>query len=237
MVLVPSGSFQMGCASGDSKCKDDEKPRHEVALDAFYIDTTEVTVAAYRSCNSAGECTTPATDSRYCNWGKSGRDRHPINCVDHGQATAYCGWKNKRLPTEAEWEKAARGTDGRIYPWGNQSPSCSLAIMKNSSNYGCGEVRTWPVGSKPAGKSPYGALDMSGNVWEWVSDWYDKSYYASSSRSNPSGPSGGSSRVFRGGSWYDDDGSNDYLRASTRRGFAPDFRYNSVGFRCARPLR
>jgi len=229
MVLVPAGSFWMGCAPHDTTCSKDEKPRHRVTLDAFYIDKTETTVSAYRKCVSAGSCTAADT-GKYCNWNKSGRDSHPINCVDWDQAAAYCSWAKKRLPTEAEWEKAARGTDGRLYPWGNSSPSGKACWDRWKSKLG-----TCRVGSFGSGASAYGALDMAGNVWEWTSDWYDKGYYAKLPGRNPTGPSGGSDRVSRGGSWYY--GSANYLRASYRSGVGPGSRLSNLGFRCARPAR
>ncbi len=187
MVEVPGGPFQMG----------DKKSLHTVEVAGFKIDTTEVTVAAYAECVTAGQCTKPDSDSGYDNWGKADRAQHPVNSVDWHQATAYCTWKGKRLPTEQEWEKAARGTDGRIYPWGNQAATCDLAVM-NKGGLGCGRESTWPVGSKPAGASPYGALNMSGNVWEWTSD--------GSSQNEKH-------RVNRGGSWG---GEAQDLRASYR---------------------
>ena len=223
MVEVPAGSFWMGCAPSDTSCGSNESPYHDVMLDAFFIDVTEVTVSAYGDCVSAGVCTAPGTSSD-CNWGVSGREDHPVNCVDWYEAESYCAWAGKRLPAEAEWERAARGTDERIYPWGNTSPDCTLAQY-----YGCpGE--TIEVGSLPAGVSPYAVVDMSGNVWEWVSDWYDSSYYSSSPSSNPTGPSSGPSRVIRGGSWGSAAAN---LRASYRFGFSPSDSFVYVGFRCA----
>jgi len=193
MVLVPDGSFHMGCAPSDSTCHDDEAPRHKVVISAFYIDATEVTVAAYRSCTSAGHCSPPGTFEQ-CNWDQSSRTNHPINCVSWHQADSYCRWAGKRLPTEAEWEKAARGTDDRIYPWGNQPPTCQLAIMDEDGD-GCGRESTWPVGTREAGKSPYGALDMTGNVWEWVNDRYRDDAYATHGSHDPTGPAEGTARV------------------------------------------
>jgi len=227
-VLIPAGKFMMGCAPNDSSCDSDEKPYHEVYLDAYYIQKHEVTVAEYRECVSAGACTKPNTGS-YCNWGKSGRDDHPINCVDWHQAKAYCGWIGGRLPTEAEWEKAARGTDGWKYPWGDATATCEYAVMYRGGT-GCGKDRTWPVCSKPRGNSPYGLCDTAGNVWEWVSDWYGENYYSSSPRSNPKGSSSGEYRVLRGGGWL---GFPRYLRASNRYWDSPSGRGDFVGFRCA----
>jgi len=215
MVLVPAGEFYYGCnESVDTECKDEEKPGKRITLPAFVIDETEVTVSAYSACVRAGACTNPNTKG-YCNWERSGRDDDPINCVDWHQAKAYCEWAAKRLPTEQEWEKAARGTDGRKYPWGNEYASCARAVMDEGPD-GCGRRSTWPVGSKPSGASPYGALDMMGNVWEWTSSWYS---------SEKKG------RALRGGSWGIDPGG---VRASYRYGRDPSARYGSGGFRCAK---
>jgi len=215
MVHVPAGEFYYGCnESVDTECDDDEKPGKRITLAAFHIDKTEVTVSAYEACKRAGACTVPKSGGS-CNWGKSDRERHPINCVDWNQAKAYCAWAGNRLPTEQEWEKAARGTDGRKYPWGNERASCARAVMDDGGGNGCGRGNTtWPVGSKPSGVSPYGALDMVGNVWEWTSS---------------RGDSGG--RVLRGGSWY---APPRRVRASYRRWYAPSRRLVRGGFRCAR---
>ncbi len=246
MVLVPAGDFWMGCAQNDKSCLTHFKPKHQVYLDAFYIDKTEVTVAQYRKCVSTKQCTAPTLlpdvydgggkdRSSECNWNKTGRD-FPITCVDWSQANSFCRWAGKRLPTEAEWEKAARGTDGRIYPWGKAKPSCSYAIINVGGN-GCGRDSTWPVGSKPAGKSPYGALDMAGNVTEWVNDWYDSGYYARSSRRNPRGPSRGNKRVVRGSNVASGAYFLVAIRAAYRRGLHPNDSQNALGFRCARSAK
>jgi formylglycine-generating enzyme required for sulfatase activity len=226
MVKVPAGKFLMGSKSGDS----DEKPQREVYLDGFWIDKYEVTVDLYARCVKAGKCRKPET-GRYYNWDVSGRGNHPINGVDWNQANAYCKWAGKKLPTEAMWEKAARGTDGRKFPWGNQEASCKYAVMDDGGN-GCGDSRTWEVGSKPAGASPYGAHDMAGNVWEWTSDWYGSSYYGNAPARNPRGPSSGSFRVVRGGCWYY--GGPAYLRAANRSRYSPGFANFCIGLRCAR---
>lgn len=235
IVRVPAGEFTMGPNDGE----ENEKPVRQVYLDEYWIDSYEVTVADYRKCVDASGCTAPSMTSEYCsgdfeplnNWGKSGRENHPVNCVDWGQADAYCVWAGKRLPTEAEWEKAARGTDGRIYPWGNEEPSCSFAVMGDGKTWdalGCGKMGTWDVASKPRGKSPYGAYDMAGNVWEWTADWYD-SYQAGATR-NPTGPSSGSYRVYRGGGFLNDGVS---VRGASRGRSPPSDADGSIGLRCA----
>jgi len=231
-VRLPGGTFQMGSENGD----DDEKPVHSVTLSAFEIAATEVTVGQYRQCVQAGACTAPndKSSSRYCNWGYSDRDNHPVNCIDWHQATAYAKWVGGRLPTEAEWEYAARsGGRNQEYPWGNQSPTCNYAVFSSRGD-GCGQDRTWPVCSKPAGNTLQGLCDMAGNVWEWVSDWYESGYYAKSPSSNPTGPSSGSLRVIRGGSWSN---RASYVRAALRFDLDPGYRLNYLGLRPARSVR
>ena len=227
MVYVPAGEFMMGCNSKvDDACDDDEKPYHEVYLDAYYIDKYEVTQGEYDKCVQAGECD---ENEKYDGFTGS---KQPVVGVDWKDAKTYCEWAGKRLPTEAEWEKAARGTDGRIYPWGNEEPTCEYAVFDPpGGENGCGRDKTWDVGSKPKGASPYGALDMAGNVWEWVADWYDGDYYGRSGNRNPEGPNNGKSRVVRGGGWYY---FANNMRASTRLWFDPEDRSYGGGFRCSR---
>ena len=229
MVLIPSGSYWMGCNRAvDDECASDESPYHEVTLSGYYIDKTEVTQSEYKKCVDAGECDTPS-----CDWDPTGTPNRPVACVDWTQAGEYCAWAGKRLPTEAEWEKAARGTDGRKYPWGNEDATCEYAVMDDGTDNGCGTDSTWEVCSKsPAGDSPYGLCDMAGNVWEWVSDWYDFGYYTNSPASNPTGPVSGSGRVIRGGSFYTHDDAD--LRASNRDDYDPSDVLDDLGFRCAR---
>jgi formylglycine-generating enzyme required for sulfatase activity len=231
MAWVAAGEFTMGSSTGDG----DEDPAHLVYLNAFYIDWTEVTVAEYAACVSGGPCVVPDTGGS-CNWGVSGHDAYPVNCLDWYQASTYCGWSGKRLPTEAEWERAAGGTDGRTYPWGEATPSCTYAIMHDASGWGCGADGTWPVGSKLAGRSPVGALDMAGNVQEWVSDWHDDDYYASSPYSNPTGPATGTRKVLRGGAWGNPpDSPIPFFQTTDRNSEEPDIsKYSSNGFRCAK---
>ena len=242
MVYVPAGKFLMGSSDSDTQADSDEKPQHGVNVDAFWIDRTEVTNAQYDKCvqaKPACKASLYAGDSRF------NGDDQPVVGVDWNDAKSYCEWAGRRLPTEAEWEKAARGTDGRIYPWGNQVATCEYAVMDEGKGHGCAKGdAAWPVGSKPKGAGPPGvldmagnmwdgALDMAGNVWEWVADWYGEKYYASSSATdpNPKGPETGQYCVLRGGSWYN--GSQN-VRSAYRSKFAPSTRNDFVGFRCAR---
>ncbi len=222
LVYVPEGEFEMGSEDGESN----ESPAHTVYLDAFWIDQTEVTNAQYGACVQSGSCGQPAYTSHFDN---SNYDDHPVVYMNWGDAQDYCEWAGRRLPTEAEWEKAARGDDGRTYPWG-ENIFCSQA---NYWDCGYGEFSpTSPVGFYgTAGASPYGAYDMAGNAWEWVADWYSDDYYQGSPSNNPTGPENGSYRVLRGGSW---DNNEWYARSAYRYDGLPDFTYYSLGFRCAR---
>ena len=212
MVFVPGGEFTMGCnETPEGECEEDEKPQRQVNVPAFQIDKTEVTVEAYRQCVDARRCTLPDTKMKgACNWDVSGREKHPINCIDWSQAEAFCASVGKRLPTSAEWEKAARGTDGRVYPSGETWDITRANVYESYDGY----KETAPVGSFPAGASPYGALDMAGNVWEWTSDWYRN----------------GETRLIRGGSWVD---LPRRARTTRRLGTLPTSRNDDIGFRCA----
>lgn len=222
MVLVPAGTFLMGDMMDPMA-----QPVHGVRISAFCMHLTEVTVAAYARCSSPG-CTTPNTGGS-CNQGVVGRELHPVNCVEWGQSKAYCQWIGGDLPTESQWEYAARGSDGRIYPWGSDAPSNQLCWSGATSR-----TSTCPVQSFSQGNSPFGLYDMSGNVWEWVRDWYgpymgDTMSYAI----NPAGPSRGTFGVYRGGSWFDP--TTNYMRTSLRRNdFMPSARSSGLGFRCMR---
>lgn len=230
LVYVPAGTFTMGSNNGD---RPDETPEHQVYLDAFWLDRTEVTVQMYSLCVEAGQCREPINKwsfTRLNYYSNVEFDNFPVIYVDWSMAKTYCEWVDRRLPTEAEWEKAARGTDGRIYPW-REEISCSLSNFWDGYEGCIGD--TTEVGSYLDGASMYGALDMAGNVWEYVNDWYSETYYSNSPTYNPLGPEIGQYRVVRGGSWDDGD---DVVRASFRS-YAPmggDYSatYNQ-GFRCA----
>jgi eukaryotic-like serine/threonine-protein kinase len=227
LVYVPEGVFTMGNDIGES----DENPVHTVYLDAFWIDRNEVTNKHYAVCISGGGCTMPFDASSYTRssyFGTAKFDEFPVIHVNWNQANAYCIWAGRKLPTEAQWEKAARGTDARIYPWGDDAPN------KGFLNYNSNVGDTTKIGSYEKGKSFYGAYDMAGNVWEWVNDWYGDAYYQSSSSSNPLGPDAGQYRVMRGGSWYDD---SDIVRSTVRYWFDPAISDVISGFRCARDAK
>ena len=225
-VTISGGTFQMGSTAGDY----DEQPLRSVKVASFALSKTEVTVGQYRACVEAGACPAPDTGG-FCNWSQSGRDEHPINCVDWGQASAFAKWAGGRLPSEAEWEYAARsGGKAQTYPWGSAKADCSRAVMDDGSGNGCGRGdATWPVCSKPAGNTAQGLCDMAGNVWEWVEDWYGPYGKAPSDGSARTQTAQG--RVIRGGSWFDV--ASD-LRAAYRLRRVPGYRLGYLGFRVAR---
>jgi len=237
MVLIASGPFMMGSNEG----LPNERPEHIVTLDAYYIDKYEVTLDLYRKFLEAGKREAPQTwdDEAATTVG----DRPAIG-MKWDLAAAYCKWAGKRLPTEAEWEKAARGGDGRRYPWGNMQPFVDIA------NYNRGiwvseaitlaavtsglEGMSVRHGLKEGGKSPFGVFHMAGNAAEWVADWYERDYYQKSPERNPLGPTSGEKRVLRGGSWADLPSA---LRVTARFSAEPDFEDRTTGFRCAMDAR
>ena len=270
-VVIPGGQFWMGCnVALDAECDDNDQPGGLRDHDPFAIDRTQVTVAQYRRCVEHGACSSEGLEipvrrgeeqadwTHQCNWGRPGRAQHPINCVSWHQARAYCEWRNARLPSEAEWEKAARGTDGRKYPWGNLGyGSVGVANIADETarrydpdlevaeGYEDGFYTTAPVGSFPKGASPYGLVDMIGNVWEWTADRYDEEVEVAKPLTRlvnlvfrggiGAGAASGSEveRVVRGGSWKN---PPQVARISRRAKDRPTDRYGNVGFRCAMSL-
>ncbi len=247
-AVVADGFLAMGCAKNQPACSSNAMPQHLVQVATFFIDRREVTVASYKACVAAKACAPVNVSAYYCGYKMDGannttypgRSNHPMNCVSWTQASAYCKWAGGRLPTEAEWEKATRGGCEKHggectkatphYAWGNENPTCKLAVMREGAKDGCGTRRTWKVGSRPAGASPYGLLDAAGNVLEWVADYYDAGYYAKSPEKNPKGPTTGYKRTIRGGGYSS--------LASQLTGY---YRYSATvtdarpqwGFRCA----
>ncbi len=254
MVTIGRGAFTMGCPKGASMCKDDEKPAHRVQLSPYEIDVYEVTVGHYKGCIDAGACTYPVTELKGLHGASSRaaklcRDqfraelwKRPVVCIDYADATTYCKWRGKRLPTEAEWERAARGDSSkkdrgaRLFPWGDQPANANLACVEADAR--C------EVGSHPKGISPYGLHDMAGNAAEWVLDFYDPTFYASSPSRDPDGTwdlmpiqkqrcMSSTCYITRGGSWKDEPIA---LRATARTAKASshNWAFASIGFRCAR---
>jgi len=236
LLCVPAGEFTMG---RDDAGMSDQKPAHVVYVDSFWIDKTEVTNQMYSDCVSAGVCALPTKTENYLDrvTNESGYGQRPVVYISWDDAQKYCNWVGRRLPTEAEWEKAARGIDQRLYPWGNTWESdranyCDVNCENDGkdSSHNDGHRWTAPVGTYPDGASPYGALDMAGNVDEWVSDWYDEDYYTESEIDNPTGPLGGDYRVVRGGSWF----YESFRCQTTDRRLSGQSNVTSyIGFRCA----
>ncbi len=249
MVYVPGGVFTMG--SPPKMGHTDEDPAHSVCLSGFYIDRHEVTNAQFKKFVEATGYVTDAEGNVASEDARTWRNpygaessaetmpNHPVVCVTWNDANAYARWIGKRLPTEAEWEKAARGTDGRIYPWGNANPTgASANIADKSAALKWSDVSiddrqkiAAPVGSFPGGKSGYGVEDMAGNVWEWCYDWWAKDYYEVSPPQNPVGPETGEHKVIRGGSWFY---TADGVRTAQRMHFRPTGNSAAIGFRCVK---
>ncbi len=249
MVLISDGLFGMGNSS--KSASSDQIPAHQVFLDSYYIDKHEVTFQEYEKFIQAGgyqkrefwtedgwKFIRQNQIAGYLVMGQKGAEMlvqklynapdQPVIGVSWYEADAYSRWAGKRLPTEAEWEKAARGPKGFLYPWGNEMNFANISYRVTNGK------RTVPVGSFPSGASPYGVMDMAGNVWEWCSDWYDETYYAKSPSKNPQGPVSGTHRVLRGGAW----GSNRMQLQSTYRYYdQPTYRGFNVGFRCVKDAK
>jgi len=265
MVYVPAGEFQMGSDYEETKyarqlCKDyagsaseaiascgpavfaNENPAHTVALDAFWVDRTEVTNGQYQWCVDAGACAPPVDTGSYTRktyYGDPEYDNYPVVWITQQQAADYCAWAGARLPTEAEWEYAARGPESRVLPWGDTfeparlnycDAQCPTDMRDLKADDGFAD--TAPVGSFPSGVSWCGALDMAGNVREWVADWF--AYYSAGRQENPAGPPSGTSRIPRGGCWLD---RPDDARSANRGENEPDYTRHKVGFRCAAEVR
>ncbi|MCP9471826.1 MAG: formylglycine-generating enzyme family protein [Nitrospira sp.] len=230
MIIIPAGEFLMGSPEGQGR--PDEWPQRSVYLDAFEIDQVEVTNERYmRFVKATGHRPPPDPFGTGPLQSIKGLEQLPVVQTTWYDATAYCTWAQKRLPTEAEWEKAARGTDGRLYPWGNDPPTPRRANFDREWD---GQRTLHAVGSLPEGDSPYGVKDMAGNAREWVADWYEADYYAQAPNRNPQGPEKkGVVRSIRGGSWHSP--ANDVRAAARGRGgFA--LQTHGTGFRCARSL-
>lgn len=261
MVRVPAGEFVMGsdragvdyavalcrrfgtdAATALATCQRsafaDEQPAHTVTLDVFWLDRTEVTNGQYRLCEASGRCTPPENEGSYSRalyHREPGFAGYPVVWVTWQQAAEYCRWAGARLPSEAEWEYAARGTEGRLYPWGDEFDGVRLNYCDarrdagpNDGSVDDGYADTAPVGSYPAGASWAGALDLAGNVREWVADWYGR--YPAEPQDSPTGPANGDARIPRGGSWLD---KPDDVRSANRGANDPDYTRHKVGFRCA----
>lgn len=260
MAKIPAGQFFMGSDRLDAPSN--EKPPHNVKLDAFCMDLYEVTMKKYLACSNVGKCLPAPRQvdwpkitsherklySPFCNANHPDRGNYPVNCVTWGMADTYCKAVGKRLPTEAEWEYATRGPDGREYPWGNDPPTakrlnaCGSECVKWGKKHGVhlkalydandGYVGTAPVGSFPAGRSRFGPYDVAGNVWEWTADWYGP--YSAKNEVDPTGPQTGKKRVIRGGAF--NGGDPDWLRPAYRYAAPPNIRSYGFGFRCAKSL-
>jgi formylglycine-generating enzyme required for sulfatase activity len=226
IIYIPPGPFLMGTDGNDPLGREEEIPLHQVKMDAFWISSTPVTNSMYNRCVDAGVCKYDYSPKKYPRFLDPRFADHPVVYVTWNSAQKFCQWTGGRLPTEAEWEKAARGTAGQLYPWGDSWHRIHLANVGNIVG------DTTRVGFFPNDKSPYGVLDMGGNVREWVADWYDPYYYQGTPLSNPTGPEEGEKKVLRSAGWWDDD---IFSRAANRLAHAPRSPGINRGFRCAYP--
>ncbi len=240
MVTVDAGPFTRGCDDGTPGCDGESQPAGQVTVSPFRIDAFEVTNAAYalfltdhgNDCDGA-QCFSLFVNGEIEDQGNGTwladeeTENHPVHDVDWLGAATYCDWAGRRLPTEAEWELAARGEDGRRFPWGAEDPDCALAIFND-----CPDTGAWDVGTRPDGRSPFGAYDMAGNLWEWASDWMADDW-SDSDTDNPTGPVFGDSRVVRGGSYVSNSVA---ITTWSRWGRDPEHGSGWVGFRCAESL-
>jgi len=248
LVFVAGGEFNMGTTKDEPAAEPDEFPQHRVQVDPFWIDRTEVTNAQFALCVEAEACLAPpstfSSEFAFEYFGAEAYADYPVVNVAWDQARDYCAWAGRRLPTEAEWEKAARGRPGKTFPWGwfgqvtdDRLNYCDAQCpyLWHDTERDDGFRLTSPVGAFAKGASPYGALDMAGNVWEWVADWYDPAYYAASPAENPTGPDSGTLRVLRGGSWLDGLLAKRFAfaRTANRYWHDPGLTRSYIGFGCA----
>lgn len=246
-IKLKGGFFDLGCTPDMEACDEWEQPAHKVTIDGFEISKSEVTVKQYMLCVKAGACTAPHWDDKVCllrfgpRWDNGilpepmRKEDMPITCVDHAQATAFAAWVGGRLPTEAEWEFAARSRGNRknIYPWGKAAPDCNLAVFQVNpgAKGGCGKEGPHPVCAHRKGNSEWGLCDMAGNVSEWVADWFDAKFYATSPETAPKGPADGMQKVLRGGDWSL---PPTFLPTYKRHREMPDVCTTAIGFRVVR---
>jgi len=236
MVLIPATEYMMGCDpehNNNYNCPGDELPQHKVRLSAYAIDVYEVTNAQYAACVAAGGCVAPivsASKTRDDYYQNPEYANFPMINVKWEQAQAYCTWAGKRLPTEAEWELAARGTIPKAYPWGDEAPDCSKANIYHNPTMSVCVGDTVAVGSYPEGASEFGVMDMTGNVWEWVADSYIEDFYSLSPTENPLAEEANQLRTVRGGGW-----ASNWLaaRVSSRAYDLSFYSGSDLGFRCA----
>ena len=237
LVYVPGNTFQMGSRENDPDATPAEFPQHEVKLDSFWIDQTEITNAQYNLCVDSGEC----TQSRYASNSAYNSENYPVVGISWQDAADFCAWAGGRLPTEAEWEYAAKGPEGYQYPWGNTFDGNNLNYCDKNctedwadSNFDDGYRESAPVGSYPGGASWVGALDMAGNVWEWTWDWCAS--YSSDPQINPTGPENGNCKIIRGGAWASPQSGVRTTYRMISSEISPNIKHPNIGFRCVMPV-